>query len=65
MDDDDQKNATDYPTDSPEHELNRQYIKHMVGSDAFYWFTIYAAPADCMHYMTEQEITKYRLLTQL
>lgn len=63
-DDDDQKNAIDYPTDSPEHELNRQYIEHMLGSDAFYWFTIYAAPADGMHYMTEQEITKYRLLTQ-
>ena len=63
-DDDDKKDATDYPTDSPEHELNRKYIQDMLGSDAFYWFTINAAPADGMHYMSEQEITEYRLLTQ-
>ena len=63
-DDDDKKDATDYPTGSPEHELNRKYIEDMLGSDAFYWFTINAAPADGLHYMSEQEITEYQLLTQ-
>jgi hypothetical protein len=63
-DDDDQKDATDYPADSPEHEMNRKYIEDMLGSDAFYWFTINAASADDMYYMTEQEIIQYQLLTQ-
>ena len=62
-DDDSRKNATDYPPDSPEHGLNRKYIEDMLGSDAFYWFTIKAAPADGMHYMTEEEIAQYKLLT--
>lgn len=62
-DDDSHKKATDYPPDSPEHELNRKYIEDMLGSDAFYWFTIKAAPANGMHYMTEEEIADYELLT--
>ena len=58
------REAKDYPKDAPEHEKNRAYIEDMLGSDAFYWFTIYAAPADEIHGMTEDEIIEYGLLTQ-
>lgn len=57
------KDAADYPRDSPEHEQNRSYIEDMLGDDAFYWFTIYAAPADGIHAMTNDEIEEYGLLT--
>lgn len=56
--------AADYPRDAPEHEQNRLYIERMLGDDAFYWFTIYAAPADGIHEMTDQEIARFNLLTQ-
>jgi hypothetical protein len=35
----------------------------MLGDDAFYWFTIYAAPAEDIHVMTEDEVGKYGLLS--
>ncbi len=57
------KEAKDYPRDAPEHEQNRLYIERMLGDDAFYWFTIYAAPADDIHVMTDAEIRQYGLLT--
>lgn len=58
------KEAVDYPRDAPEHEANRAYIKKMLGDDAFYWFTIEAAPADDIHVMTREEIEEYGLLTE-
>lgn len=57
------KDAADYPRASPEHEENRKYIEDMLGDDAFYWFTIYAAPAGDIHEMSAQEIAQYGLLT--
>ena len=57
------KEAKDYPRDAPEHEQNRLYIERMLGDDAFYWFTIYAAPADDIYVMTDAEIRQYGLLT--
>ena len=61
---DGEKDAAEYPVGSPEHEANRKYIEIMLGSDDFYWFTIYAAKADSIHEMSEKEIIKYKLLTQ-
>ncbi|MEE9427183.1 MAG: alpha/beta hydrolase [Paracoccaceae bacterium] len=58
------KDAKDYPKDSPEHEQNRKYIEDMLGSDAFYWFTIYAAPADDILNMTNEQIVEFGLLTE-
>lgn len=58
------KDASDYPKNSPEHEQNRKYIEDMLGEDAFYWFTIYAAPADDIMLMSDEEIVQYGLLTQ-
>lgn len=55
--------AAEFPRDAPEHEANRKYIEDMLGDDEFYWFTIYAAPADDIHPMTNDEIVEYGLLT--
>jgi len=56
--------AKDVPVEDPQHRQNAQYIKDMLGSEDFYWFTIYAAPADGIHEMTEEEIIQYGLLTR-
>ncbi len=58
------KEASDYPRSAPEHEQNRKYVEDMLGSDDFYWFTIYAAPADSIHRMTESEIERFGLATK-
>jgi len=58
------KEAKDIPKDSDEHEMNRKYIEEMLGKDDFYWYTIYAAPADGMHLMEKDEILKYNMLTE-
>lgn len=55
--------GADYPRDAAEHRLNRRYIADMLGSEAFYWFTLAAAPSDGLHVMTGDEIDRYGLLT--
>ncbi|MCM1989163.1 hypothetical protein [Oceanirhabdus seepicola] len=56
--------AKDLPKDHPDHEMNRKYIEDMLGKDDFYWYTIYAAPANDIYFMTEEEILKYNMVTQ-
>ena len=56
--------ATDYPRGAPEHQSTVAYTQEMLGSDAFYWFTLQAAPSDGIHEMTAAEIARFGLLTQ-
>ena len=55
--------ATDYPRGAPEHELYRKYVEDMLGSDGFYWFTIYAAPPDGIHIMSNAELRQFGVAT--
>lgn len=57
------RDAADFPKSSSEHDMARDFVGDMLGSEYWYWFTIYAAPADGMHTMTAAEIQKYGLLT--
>ena len=53
----------DVPRDDEQHALYLNYYAEM-GIDAdFYWFTLEAAPADDIHWMTEAELTKYAFVT--
>ncbi|MFY0660911.1 MAG: alpha/beta hydrolase [Shimia sp.] len=54
----------DLPKTDPEHAAYLSYTKRMLGSDAFYWFTLDAAPVQETHVMSAAEIEKYGLLTQ-
>ncbi|MGC1495112.1 MAG: alpha/beta hydrolase [Sulfitobacter sp.] len=56
--------GTQYPRGAPEHRSNADYIADMLGSEAFYWFTLQAAPSDEIHEMTSGEISRFGLLTQ-
>lgn len=60
--------ATDFPVGDPMHQ---PYIDYFVSvgmtqqeAEDFYYFTINAAPAASLHYMTADEIEEYNLLTE-
>jgi len=55
----------DIPRDDPQHRENAEYVDYMLGSEDFYWYTIYAAPANGMHRMSEDEILKYNVATKI
>ena len=57
--------AKDIPKEDPQHRANAEYVDYMLGSEDFYWYTIYAAPADGMHRMTKDEILKYKVATKI
>jgi len=61
------KSATDYPVGHSEHQL---YIDHYIfcgftvqEAEELYYFIINAAPPGDIHYMTEEEIEEYRIIT--
>ncbi len=60
--------ATDYPNDSTEHLRYIQYYESIGYSNQwsrdFYFYTINAASAANIHWMTEAEITQYGLITE-
>ncbi len=58
------REGSSYPRNSPEHEMTRGYIEDMLGSDAFYWFSLDAAPSDGLHEMTAAEIARFGLVTR-
>lgn len=60
--------ATDYPRG---HEYHQPYIDYYkkVGftqqqAEDFYYFTINAAPANDIHFMTEEELLRYNIVTE-
>lgn len=56
--------ATDYPETSNQHASNRTFVEAMLGSEAFYWFTIRASGFDDVHWMSNAEIKKYLDLSE-
>jgi hypothetical protein len=51
----------------PEHELHKpylQYYREMEIPDDFYWFTLEAAASDDMHFMSREEMARYRIFTR-
>lgn len=62
--DDSGKAATDYPRDHKVHVKYLDYYKAIGINADFYWYTLTAASADNIHWMTAQEIAKYGILTE-
>lgn len=60
--------ATDFPMDSSEHLRYIQYYESLGYSNQwsrdFYFFTINAASADNIHWMTDAEIQQYQMITE-
>ncbi len=57
--------ATDISRTSSEHGRYLDYYNDINIDPAFYWFTIEAAPAVGMHWMTSAEVEQYRVATLL
>lgn len=56
--------ALEYPRDHEEHEKYLDYYVEMDIPTDFYWYTLEAAPADSIHWMTFYEIGKYKVVTE-
>ena len=57
------KDASEYSRGSSEHKPYIDFTRQMLGSEEFYWFTVYAAKSDDMHWMTEAEVERFGLAT--
>ena len=55
--------AADLPRDDPEHQPFLEYFEAMGIDPGFYWFTLSAAPAGGIHYLTPAEIEQWGLVT--
>ncbi|MES9906888.1 MAG: hypothetical protein ABW150_00085 [Candidatus Thiodiazotropha sp.] len=59
--------AADLPADSPLHNAQITYFNEMLGEPIgkdFYFFTIYAAPADDIYLMSRAEIESFGIITE-
>lgn len=57
------REAREFPSYHSVHRIYADYIRSMLGSAEFYWFTIAASPADSIHWLTEAEIGRFGLVT--
>lgn len=55
--------ALDFPKDHQEHKKYLDYYATMNIPTRFYWYTLEAAPADSIHWMTPNEIKQYHVVT--
>ncbi len=60
---DGEKGGIEYPKEDPSHTKYLDYYKDMQIPTDFYWYTLEAAPADDIHWMTADEMIKYKVLT--
>lgn len=56
--------ATELPRDHEDHEDFLEFFEAIGVSPDFYWFTISAAPADGMHWMSPAEINRFQMSTK-
>lgn len=49
----------DIPRDDPQHALYLDYYAEMGIDSDFYWYTLEAAPADDIYWMTEEQLARY------
>lgn len=55
--------GADVPPDDPQHALYLELYEELGIPTAFYWFTLTAAPADDIHWMTPAELERFGVLT--
>ncbi|CAM2007322.1 COG3904 family protein [Acanthopleuribacter pedis] len=54
----------DLAKDHPDHQIYLEYYRDMNIPESFYWFTLEAAPAEGMHWMSREEMEQYGFLTE-
>ena len=63
--DEDGLEGGDVSPDSQEHDIYLDYFNQVGCPIEFYWFTLEAAPAAGMHYMSEDELLDFQVVTEL
>jgi len=61
---DGEKDGSEFPKEDEVHTIYLDYYKEMGIDTEFYWYTLDAASAENIHWMTESEILKYKILTE-
>ncbi|HIA71160.1 MAG TPA: hypothetical protein EYO01_00420 [Phycisphaerales bacterium] len=51
------------PKESDEHQMYLDFCDEMSIPQSFYWYTLKAAPTSGMHWMTESELYRFKLIT--
>ena len=59
----DGREGIDLPRNAPEHQIYLRYYRDIGIPQGFYWFTLDAAPAAGMHWMTAREVASFGLST--
>ena len=57
--------GNELPRDDPRHRFYLDYYREIDIPEAFYWFTLEAAPPDSIHWMTGDEMAHYGVHTHL
>lgn len=60
--------AIEIPKEHPAHQYQLEYFTMVLGAEkgpAFYFYTLEAAPFDDIHYMTDEEIKKWNIATEI
>ncbi len=63
--DEDGSQGADLPREHEEHSIYLDYFRAVDCPVSFYWFTLRAAAADDMHYMSEAEWLEYGVVTEI
>ena len=58
------KTAREYGKSEQVHQPYLKYYREMNIPEEFYWYTLDAAPAEDIHWMTPEEIKQYQVLTE-
>lgn len=58
------KQANSFPKDDDAHDLHRDYIHQMLGSDHFYWFSIASAPHNSIYWLSERDLERFKITNQ-
>lgn len=45
--------------DDPRHRLHADYVREMLGSEDFYWFSIQAAPSWAVHWLSGDDVARF------
>lgn len=53
--------GAELPRNAPEHQLYLEFYREIGIPEAFYWFTLTVAGPDDVHWMSPQEINRFRL----
>ena len=64
-DDAETRQPKDIPRNDEAHKVFLDYYRDIGVSEEFYWFTLRSAPAEGMHWMSESEIRRFSVATEI